>query len=210
MFTSIAAAPINHVLHRESWAHKRLQRCAGKIVRIRVFPLIDLTFAIQADGQVSNVPNSTTADASISLSLGMLPLLLAKDEDIYNTLKISGDNAIAKELIEIGKHLRWDITQDLSKIIGDMPAHRIAQAGEALVQWHNKSINNLSQTLAEYWVEEQPVLAKSLHINNFIKEVNTLHEDTNALEKRLYNLTNRALSCTDRNPYNQPKNSLHR
>ncbi len=188
MLTSIAVAPINHVIHGESWASKRLQSYAGKIVRIHVFPLIDFTFTIQVDGQISTIPDGTATDASLSLPASMLPFLLTKNEDIYNDIKTSGDDAIAKELIDIGKHLRWDIAQDLSKVIGDIPANRVVQAGETLVDWHNKYINNLSEMLTEYCLEEQPILAKTLPISHFKKEVALLQKDTTNIEQRINNL----------------------
>ena len=189
MLTSIAVAPINHVIHGESWASKRLQSYAGKIVRIHVFPLINFTFTIQDNGQISTIPDGTTADACLSLSASMLPFLLTKNDAIYNDIKTSGDDAVAKELIDIGKHLRWDVAQDLSKVIGDIPANRVVQAGESLVDWHTKHINNLSEILAEYCLEEQPVLAKTLPITHFINEVDHLQKETDKLEQRINNLT---------------------
>jgi ubiquinone biosynthesis protein UbiJ len=190
MLTSIAVAPINHLIYGESWACKRLQNFAGKIVRIRVFPLIDFTFTIQDDGQISTIPTETETDATISLSASMLPFLLTKNDDVYNNIKTSGDDLIAKELIDIGRHLRWDAAQDLSKIIGDIPANRAVQAGESLIDWHTKNINNFSETLAEYCLEEQPVLVKTLSINHFIEDVNRLQKDIGSLEQRINKLTN--------------------
>lgn len=188
MLTSIAVAPINHVIHGESWACKRLQHYAGKIVHIHVFPLIDLTFMIQNDGKISTMPNGTTTDASISLSASMLPFLLTQSDAIYNNIKTSGNDAVAKELIDICKHLHWDVAQDLSKIIGDIPANRVVQAGNTLLEWHTKNIQNFSETLTEYYLEEQPVLTKTLSINHFITEVEQLHKDTNTLEQRINSL----------------------
>ena len=188
MLTSIAAAPINHIIHGESWACKRLQNYAGKIIRIHVFPLIDFTFTIQDDGQISTMPSGTTTDACISLPASMLPFLLTKSDAVYNNIKTLGNDAVAKELIDIGKHLRWDIAQDLSKIIGDIPANRVVQAGNTLLEWHTKNIQNFSETLAEYYLEEQPVLTKTLSINHFITEVEQLHKDTNTLEQRINSL----------------------
>ncbi len=188
MLTSIAIAPINHVIHGESWASKRLQSYAGKIVRIHVFPLIDFTFTIQDDGQISTIPDGTATDVSLSLPASMLPFLLTKNEDIYNNIKTSGEDAIAKELIDIGKHLRWDVAQDLSKVIGDIPANRVVQAGKTMVDWHKQYINNISEMLAEYCLEEQPVLAKTLPITHFKKEVARLQKDTTHLEQRINNL----------------------
>lgn len=190
MLTSIAVAPINHLIYGESWACKRLRNYAGKVVRIRMFPLIDFTFMIQEDGKISTTPTGTTIDTTISLSASMLPFLLTKNDDVYNNIKTSGDDAIAKELIDIGIHLRWDAAQDLSKIIGDIPANRVVQASETLVDWHTKKINNFSETLAEFCLEEQPVLAKALSIKHFIEDVDRMQKDTDTLEQRINNLTN--------------------
>ena len=190
MLTSIAVAPINHLIYGESWACKRLQDYAGKVVRIRVFPLIDFTFMIQEDGQISTIPTGTTIDATISFSASMLPFLLTKNDAVYNNIETSGDDDMAKELIDIGKHLHWDAAQDLSKIIGDIPANRVVQASGSLVDWHTKNINNFSETLAEFCLEEQPVLAKALSIKHYIEDVDRMQKDTDALEQRINNLTN--------------------
>ncbi len=189
MLTTIAIAPINHVIQGESWACRRLQNYAGIIVRIYVLPLIDFTFMIQNDGKITTMPNGTTTDVSISLSASTLPFLLSSNSDaVYNNIKTSGNDAVAKELINIGKHLHWDIAQDLSKIIGDIPANRIVHAGNTLLEWHTKNIQNFSETLAEYYLEEQPVLTKKLTINHFVAEVDQLLKDTNRLEQRTNNL----------------------
>lgn len=190
MLTSIAVAPINHLIYGESWACKRLQNYAGKVVRIRMLPLIDFTFMIQEDGQISTIPTGATIDTSISLSASILPFLLTKNDDVFSNIETSGDDAIAKELIDIGKHLRWDAAQDLSKIIGDIPANRVVQASEILVDWHTKNINNFSETLAEFCLEEQPILAKALSIKHFIEDVDRMQKDTDTLEQRINNITN--------------------
>jgi len=75
--------------------------------------------------------------------------------------------------------------QDLSGIIGDILAHRVVKASEDLKQWHNKTIRNLSETIVEYWMEEQPLLAKSVHVHEFISEVGALKSDVEQLEKRV-------------------------
>ncbi|MDP1557833.1 MAG: ubiquinone biosynthesis protein [Nitrosomonas sp.] len=193
MFTFIAVTPINHVLHGESWACKRLQNCAGKTVRIQIFPFVDFTFSIQTDGMISAASDNATVDTSLSLSPDLLPYFLTKDEAVLRKIKISGDDVIARELIDIGKNLHWDVEQDLSKIMGDIPAHRVIQASEKIVNWHWDSFNNLSQALIEYWTEEQPILAKTLYINNFVNEVGKLQSAAEQLEQRIQKLSNKIL-----------------
>lgn len=189
MLTSIAITPINHVLHGESWACKRLQPWAGKTVRIQIFPFVDFTFTIQADGMLSAAPDSTIADTSLSLTPSLLPYFLTKEEAVLRNIKISGDDTIANELIDVGKHLHWDIEQDLSNIVGDIPAHRVIQVSESIINWHVNSINDLSQALVEYWTEEQPILAKTFNVNNFVCEVGKLQNAAEQLEQRIQNLS---------------------
>jgi ubiquinone biosynthesis protein UbiJ len=40
--------------------------------------------------------------------------------------------ALASELNWLAEHLRWDIEEDLARLIGDAPAHGLAQAARRL------------------------------------------------------------------------------
>lgn len=192
MLTSIAVAPINHILRGESWACKYLQSYSGKTICVQIPPLFELNMIIQANGEVQDTLKQEKMDATLCLSPGVLPGLFAHDEDAYSKIKISGDTDFANELIHISKNINLNIEQDLSRIVGDIPAHRIAQAGEKVIQWHADSINNLSQALVEYWMEEQPMLAKSPYINGFANEVKTLQDKADQLDQRIQLLTQKA------------------
>lgn len=196
MFTSIAVTPVNHVLHSESWACQRLQAYAGKTVRVQNFLLPDFIFSIQDNGEIIDASNDTPPDATIVLTPGLLARLLVKDEAAFDLIKTSGDAALAKAAIEVGKNLRWDVAQDLSKVIGDIPAHRAVQAGENIIHWHTDNIYKLAQALSEYLTEEQPMLANKVYINEFVREVNSLRDDVEQLEQRLQKLINQTNTLT--------------
>lgn len=185
MLATFALAPFNHLLRSESWASKRLRPYAGKTVRFCILPFLDINLTVHASGELLAAMSCATIDTTITLDLGLLPCLLAHDEEAYRKISISGDSAFAEELLRISKNLHWDMEQDLSGIIGDILAHRIVKASEDLKQWHNKTIRNLSETLVEYWMEEQPLLAKSIHVHEFISEVGALRRDVEQLEKRI-------------------------
>lgn len=185
MLASVAIAPFNHLLRGESWARKRLQPCAGKTARFRLPPFPDLALTVQASGEISPAARGTPDDAVVTLVPGLLPRLLARDQDAYSEIRISGDTEFAEEIIRVGKDLHWDAEQDLSSVTGDILAHRIAQAGQGLVYWHTETIRNLLQTLMEYWTEEQPLLAKPANLREFIREVDALQDGTAHLEQRI-------------------------
>ncbi|MDE2366437.1 MAG: ubiquinone biosynthesis protein [Betaproteobacteria bacterium] len=188
MLAAVAIAPFNHLLRGESWARKRLQPCAGKTARFRVPPFPDLTLTVQANGEISPAAKGTpddAVDAVVTLAPGLLPRLLARDQDAYREIQILGDSEFAEEIIRVGKNLRWDAEQDLSSVTGDILARRIAQAGQSLVHWHTGTVYNLLQTLMEYWTEEHPLLAKPAHLREFIREVGTLRDGAAHLEQRI-------------------------
>lgn len=185
MLATFALAPLNHLLRDGSWASKRLRPYAGKTVRFCILPFLDIDLTVHTSGKLLAAMSSATIDTTITLNLGLLPRLLAHDEEAYREISISGDSAFAEELLRISKNLHWDMEQDLSGIIGDILAHRVVKASEDLKQWHNKTIRNLSETMVEYWMEEQPLLAKSVHVHEFISEVGALKSDVEQLEKRV-------------------------
>ena len=188
MLASVAVAPFNHLLRGESWARKRLQPCAGKTARFRLPPFPDLALTVQASGEVSPAAQGAPDDAVVTLAPGLLPRLLAHDEDAYREIRISGDNEFAEEIIRIGKNLHWDAEQDLSGVMGDILAHRVAQAGQNLVYWHTETARHLLQMIMEYWTEEQPLLAKPPALHEFIREVDALKDEAARLEQRINRL----------------------
>jgi ubiquinone biosynthesis protein UbiJ len=191
MLTTAVIASINHVLRNESWASRRLQSFTGKTVRIRTFPLINLKMLINPAGELQKVDDSMNADATLTLSPLILPGLFARELNAFTQIKTTGNPALVEELINIGQHidLKGIVEHDLSSTIGDIPAHRIAHAGEQLVQWQAKNIERFSQTLIEYLTEENVFLIKPDTVRRFAEEINSVQLDIEHLERRLNKLT---------------------
>ena len=182
MLSSVALAPLNHILLSENWAKRRLQSHTGKTIKICVSPFLCTALTIQESGELLAVANNSSIDTTATFTLGLLPRLLTHDEGAYSEISISGDDEFAEELIYISRNLHWDVEQELSKITGDIFAHRIVQTGQDIKCWHSENTENLSAALAEYWLEEQPLLAKSSHVKEFIADVNALSNEMEQLE----------------------------
>ena len=54
-----------------------------------------------------------------------------------------GNDKLAAEVLLLARHLRWDAEEALSRLIGDVAAHRVAGAGRALIAWHEDSARRL-------------------------------------------------------------------
>jgi ubiquinone biosynthesis protein UbiJ len=184
-----AAALINHLLRDADWARERLAPYAGSSVRFEMPPL-SAAFTVQADGHLIQSPSDTEPAAVVHLTgPTLVRLLWMHDESARQEVQIDGDAALASALTGVINGLRWDVEEDLSRIVGDVAAHRLTHAGSALLAWHVKTASNLAQSLVEYWTEEQPVIASRGAVRAFIQAVDDLRDDAERLEKRIERLS---------------------
>ncbi|MCC6922186.1 MAG: ubiquinone biosynthesis protein [Nitrosomonas sp.] len=189
MFSAYAILPINYALRHESWASKWLLSYEGKSVRIRIPPLVDLKLVVLANGEFGHSNDDQEADATLSFLPGTLPGLIAHDESAYDAIHIAGNALFAEDLITISKNLKLNIEPELGKFIGDIPAHRIAETGESLFQWHISLFKNISDTFGEYWSEEQPMVVKPNDLRDFTQQTEGIRDDLEMLEIRINRLS---------------------
>ena len=93
------------------------------------------------------------------------------------------------EIFYLSRHLRWDAAEDISRVTGDIAAERLVRLTETGHQQISDSALNFSLALAEYWTEERPLLAKSIHIHSFVQQVDALRDDVARLEQRIIRLS---------------------
>jgi ubiquinone biosynthesis protein UbiJ len=117
-----------------------------------------------------------------------LPLLLARDETALKQVALEGSAEMASTVQYLFRHLAWDVEEDLSKVFGDVVAHRLASEGRAFAAWQRDAALRLAENFAEYWTEEQPLLAPPADLESFRREVDALRDDTARLEERIERL----------------------
>ena len=134
---------INHVLMQEPQACERLRRVAGQRVEVRwrqfnfcvVFTpagLIDKAEPFQKPHLVLEVAEPSPLALAKSLASGQKP-----------PIHIEGDVQLAAEVNWLIDHVRWDLEEDLSRLVGDARAHVVMgvarQVAQALRQWMARS-----------------------------------------------------------------------
>ena len=102
--------------------------------------------------------------------------------------RIEGSAEFAEALGFVIRNLRWDAEEDLSTVVGDIAAHRIVTGTKEFVGWQQQAAQNLAANLAEYFTEEQPLIAKQADIAEFSSDIDRLRDDVARLEKRLQRL----------------------
>ncbi|WP_439517716.1 hypothetical protein [Hydrogenophaga sp.] len=125
---------LNHVLMQEKAAQERLRRQKGKAVRIQ-WGDFHLTLAPTAAGLLERCAPDTKAELSMTLTqtspLDLAQSLLAGDKP---GVDIQGDVQLAAEVAWLVDNVRWDVEEDLSRVLGDATAHTLARFARSAAQ----------------------------------------------------------------------------
>jgi ubiquinone biosynthesis accessory factor UbiJ len=125
---------INHVLQQEPQAMQRLVRQKGRVIlaQWRVFTfkvvitpagLFDLAAPETPFDLCFRVSQESPLDIAASLLQGQKP-----------SVHIEGDVQLAADINWLVDHVRWDLEEDMARLLGDVPAHTIAQAARSFTQ----------------------------------------------------------------------------
>lgn len=187
-FTPIFVA-VNHVLDQADWARLKLQPFSGRNVRIAMMPF-SFSFSIGSDGrlQSSNATAAKPAELEIILPANTPFLAMQGNDQVMKAAQINGPADLAETLSLVLRHLRWDIEEDLSKVFGDVVAHRMVAVLNAFAGWQNQAARNLGENIGEYLVEENQTLVKPYEINKFNAEVASLCDNLARIENRINHL----------------------
>lgn len=124
---------LNHVLMQEPEAQTRLARQKGRVVRLQ-WRDFSMQLAATPAGLWELAP-AATPDLLLTVT-DTSPLDLAKNalKGDKPGVRIEGDVQFAGEVNWLIEHVRWDAEEDLSRFIGDAPAHTIANIGRSMAQ----------------------------------------------------------------------------
>lgn len=189
MLTSAIIRPLNHLLRHASWARDKLRAHAGKTARISVSPF-SFSLTITEEGEVRA---ATDGEPGVLLSLTppLLIRVLAHDEAAMSEVEVAGDASFAADINFIARNLSYDPEEDLSRVLGDVAAHRVAGAGRDILAWQKSLFENFAAAGADFLTFERPILARSLRVQEFLSEVDEVRDGVARLEKRIEKLERR-------------------
>jgi ubiquinone biosynthesis protein UbiJ len=186
------AIPIlNHLLAREAWARDRLRPFAGRRIVLRMVPLPDLAVTVTEAGLIGPTTGDAPADLVIAIKPGALPDLLRRRDESLRDVEISGDTDLAAACRFVFRNLRWDVEEDLSRVVGDAAAHRAVSAGRAFVAWQAEAAQRLGDNVGEYLKDESQQLARPADVADFARAVADTRDAVERLDKRIARLAER-------------------
>lgn len=121
---------LNHVLMQEQGAMERLARQSGRTAHVQ-WRNFFLTLAITPAGLLDLAPEGAVPDLRLEVS-ETSPLSLARGALTGERppIRIEGDVQLAADINWVVDNVRWDLEEDLARVIGDAPARTVAAVAE--------------------------------------------------------------------------------
>jgi ubiquinone biosynthesis protein UbiJ len=125
---------VNHVLMQEPEAQARLARHANRVVEARWRNFVMRVITTPA-GLMDVAPAAALPDLTLTLTQeSPFQLAQAALRGDKTPVRIAGDVQFAAEINWLVENVRWDLEEDLSRLIGDAPAHALGEGARAMVQ----------------------------------------------------------------------------
>lgn len=125
---------LNHVLMQEREAMDRLARQRGRVARVQ-WRIFSMALQVTPAGLFDLAPAEAVADLRLEVSetspLSLAGSALRGDKP---TIRIEGDVQFAAEINWLVDHVRWDVEEDMARVIGDAPARAVASVVGRAVQ----------------------------------------------------------------------------
>jgi len=156
---------------------------------------ITLFFRV-ADGRIAiDTHDAGEADATLSGSpISLLSLVGPGAEDRLrgSSIRIAGDAEVAQRFRDVLQQARPDFEEELSRVVGDVAAHQVANIARGFFDWGRKAADSFSTNVAEYLQEEGRDVPSRVEVEEFLEAVDHLREATDRLDARLSRAESRA------------------
>ena len=177
------AAALNALLDAQPAALNRLQRHAGKTLRLAL-PVFPLNLSLDESARFGPAAEDVQAEPALILKPmpSALPLLLG-DGKLADLFRVEGDGLFAADISGALADFDWVLA--LRPYLGDIVASRVDQFLRGVIAWRQQAHDDTGANLIEYAVYEQALLAEPSAARAFVNEVDALREDVDRLDARL-------------------------
>ncbi len=178
---------LNRGLPRSPRARALCAELAGRSVAVEARALGRLRIA-STGITLAVTLGDAAADATLSAGpFGLLSLLgpAAQGAVQSGVVQISGDAELAGKFQELLGLLRPDVEEELSAVLGDVAAHRLAGFVRAGSRWGRQAAETGLANVAEYLGHERADLVPRAEGEQFLRGVDALREDLDRLQARV-------------------------
>lgn len=184
---------VNALLKREAWAREQLAAHAGKSLRVAVGEAWNLRASVASDGLFQACDEAIVPDVILSVPrdrLRELPGVWREQglAGVTGLTRIEGDASLAQVLSELARSLRWDVEDDLSRVVGDVLAVRLVAGARQLASGARAAARRAQENLSEYLGDESGIGVPASALGDWSERRQGLANRLDALESRLRRL----------------------
>jgi ubiquinone biosynthesis accessory factor UbiJ len=190
MLTQAIENLLNRNLPRSPRARELCASLTGRRVRVEARGLGWVIIAESLNTSIRLTKESTDGqppDADISGSLLNLAALAGSHpEEVIQRgdVTIRGDAEVAQKFRELAMLLKPDVEEELSRIIGDTPAHQALRLVRLAGGFGRRAAETSVRNVAEYLAHERGDLVPRAEAEDFYRGVERLREDLDRVEAR--------------------------
>jgi ubiquinone biosynthesis accessory factor UbiJ len=177
---------LNRLLDADPQARARLAPFAGEVLELRAPPFPALTFTLLPGGKVE--AGGADPGLVVTLKPGFLAALPMGEDHLMRAVEASGNAPLAAEVMWLARHFRSAlpdiVEEDLSRVVGDVAARRLAQAAGDFLAWQADAARRLAGSFADYITEEKRMVVGRAEHAAFAAAVSSLRDALERLEKR--------------------------
>jgi ubiquinone biosynthesis accessory factor UbiJ len=188
MLTSTIENVLNRGLPRSPRARQLCREMEGHRVGVEVSGFA--RFIVESTGETLRLTRDASGAAEAEIAGGPMSLLAlasASPEAVLQRgdVTMRGDVELAQKFRELALLLRPDLEEELSKVIGDVPAHQIGRFARAAFGWTRNAASTTVRNAAEYFAHERQHIVPRAEADQFLKGVDILRENVDRLEARI-------------------------
>lgn len=189
MLTSLVENMLNRNLGASPRARELCAALRGRRLQVRVTDLgLRIGFESLGDSlQLSRDPEGEF-EAEISGSpLNLIALAGKSPERLLQSgaVQVRGDAELLQRYRELGLLLRPDLEEELSRFVGDAPAHGIARFARGAAAFGRRGADTAVRNAAEYFAHESGDLVPRAEAEVFLEGVDRLREDVDRAAARV-------------------------
>jgi ubiquinone biosynthesis protein UbiJ len=187
MLTATLENLINRGLPRSPRARQLCAQLAGSSVAIVIRDIMRLR-VISNGATLSVAADELAAQAELSGGpFALLALVGAAPEALVQrgAVLISGDAQLAQQFRELATLLRPDLEEELSLVVGDVPAHQLGRLARLTAGWGRKAAATQLANLAEFLAHERSDLVPRNEGEQFLRGVDAVREGVDRLGARI-------------------------
>jgi ubiquinone biosynthesis protein UbiJ len=184
VLTSLVENMLNRNLGASPRARELCAALRGRRLQVRVD---DLGLRIGFESLGGSLRLTRDPEGEFEAEISGSPLAGKSPERLLQSgaVQVRGDAELLQRYRELGLLLRPDLEEELSRLVGDAPAHQFARFARGAAAFGRRSTDTAVRNAAEYFAHESGDLVPRAEAEVFLEGVDRLREDVDRAAARV-------------------------